>query len=211
MTDTDAGDLVKAAQAGDQSSWDELVRRYSGLVWSVTRGYRLGQADAADVFQTTWLRLAEHLGRIDKPGQVGAWLATTARHEALRIARGATRIVPAEEATLVALGQVDDYSPERAVLDAEQARLDSDRAARLWRAFGELPGRCRELLRILIASPPPGYAEVAAAMDMPVGSIGPTRARCLRRLRERLAGEVSDAGTVAHENEPARQESDRAR
>ena len=211
MTDTDAGDLVKAALAGDRSSWDELVRRYSGLVWSVTRGYRLGQADAADVFQTTWLRLAEHLGRIDKPGQVGAWLATTARHEALRIARGATRIVPAEEATLVALGQVDDYSPERAVLDAEQARLDSDRAARLWRAFGELPGRCRELLRILIASPPPGYAEVAAAMDMPVGSIGPTRARCLRRLRERLAGEVSDAGTVAHENEPARQESDRAR
>ena len=202
MADTDAG---------DRSSWDELVRRYSGLVWSVTRGYRLGQADAADVFQTTWLRLAEHLGRIDKPGQVGAWLATTARHEALRIARGATRIVPAEEATLVALGQVDDYSPERAVLDAEQARLDSDRAARLWRAFGELPGRCRELLRILIASPPPGYAEVAAAMDMPVGSIGPTRARCLRRLRERLAGEVSDAGTVAHENEPARQESDRAR
>jgi len=211
VTDTDAGDLVKAALAGDRSSWDELVRRYSGLVWSVTRGYRLGQADAADVFQTTWLRLAEHLGRIDKPGQVGAWLATTARHEALRIARGATRIVPAEEATLVALGQVDDYSPERAVLDAEQARLDSDRAARLWRAFGELPGRCRELLRILIASPPPGYAEVAAAMDMPVGSIGPTRARCLRRLRERLAGEVSDAGTVAHENEPARQESDRAR
>jgi RNA polymerase sigma factor (sigma-70 family) len=211
VADTDAGDLVKAALAGDQASWDELVRRYSGLVWSVTRGYRLGHADAADVFQTTWLRLAEHLGRLDKPGQVGAWLATTARHEALRIARGATRIVPAEEATLVALGQVDDYSPERAVLDAEQARLDSDRAARLWRAFGELPGRCRELLRILIASPPPGYAEVAAAMDMPVGSIGPTRARCLRRLRERLAGEVSDAGTVAHENEPARQESDRAR
>jgi RNA polymerase sigma factor (sigma-70 family) len=211
VADTDAGDLVKAALGGDQSSWDELVRRYSGLVWSVTRGYRLGQADAADVFQTTWLRLAEHLGRIDKPGQVGAWLATTARHEALRIARGATRIVPAEEATLVALGQVDDYSPERAVLDAEQARLDSDRAGRLWRAFGELPGRCRELLRILIASPPPSYAEVAAAMDMPVGSIGPTRARCLRRLRKRLAGEVSDAGNVAHESERARQESDRAR
>ena len=211
MADTDAGDLVKAALGGDQSSWDELVRRYSGLVWSVTRRYRLGQADAADVFQTTWLRLAEHLGRIDKPSQVGAWLATTARHEALRIARGATRTVPAEEATLVALGQIDDYSPERAVLDAEQARLNSDRAARLWRAFGELSARCRELLRILIASPPPSYAEVAAAMDMPVGSIGPTRARCLQRLRERLAGEVSDAGTVAHESEPARQESDRAR
>jgi RNA polymerase sigma factor (sigma-70 family) len=211
VADTDPGDLVKAALGGDRSSWDELVRRYSGLVWSVTRGYRLGQADAADVFQTTWLRLAEHLGRIDKPSQVGAWLATTARHEALRIARGVTRVVPAEEATLVALGQVDDYSPERAVLDAEQARLNSDRAARLWRAFGELPARCRELLRILIASPPPSYAEVAAAMEMPVGSIGPTRARCLQRLRGRLAGEVSDPGIVAHESEPARRESDRAR
>jgi RNA polymerase sigma factor (sigma-70 family) len=211
VADSDPGDLLKAALGGDRSGWDELVRRYSGLVWSVTRGYRLGQADAADVFQTTWLRLAEHLGRIDKPSQVGAWLATTARHEALRIARGVTRVVPAEEATLVALGQVDDYSPERAVLDAEQARLNSDRAARLWRAFGKLPARCRELLRILIASPPPSYAEVAAAMDMPVGSIGPTRARCLQRLRERLAGEVSGAGTVAHESEPARQESDRAR
>ena len=211
MADTDAGDLVNAALGGDQSSWDELVRRYSGLVWSVARGYRLGPADAADVFQTTWLRLAEHLGRIDKPSQVGAWLATTARHEALRIARGATRIVPAEEATLVALGQVDDYSPERAVLDAEQARLNSDRAARLWRAFGQLPARCRELLRILIASPPPSYAEVATAMGMPVGSIGPTRARCLQRLRERLTGEVSDAGTVAHDVSQPDEERDRAR
>lgn len=211
MADADAGDLVRAALGGDRAGWDGLVQRYSGLVWSVTRGYRLGPADAADVFQTTWLRLAEHLGRIDKPSQVGAWLATTARHEALRIARGASRIVPADEATLVALGQVDDYSPERAALDAEQAQLNSDRAARLWRAFGELPPRCRKLLRILLAAPPPSYAEVAAAMGMPVGSIGPTRARCLRRLRDRLAGQVSDAGTVALESERARQESDRAR
>jgi RNA polymerase sigma factor (sigma-70 family) len=198
---TDAGDLVLAAVRGDKASWDALVQRYSGLVWSVTRGYRLGPADAADVFQTTWLRLAEHLGRIDKPGHVGAWLATTARHEALRIARGATRMVPSDEATLVALGQVDDYSPEQAALDAEQVRLNSERSARLWHAFGELPARCRELLRILIASPPPSYAEVAAAVGMPVGSIGPTRARCLRRLRERLAGEVSDDAAVAHEIE----------
>ena len=201
MTDKDVGDLVRAAVRGDRASWDALVQRYSGLVWSVTRGYRIGSADAADVFQTTWLRLAEHLDRIDKPGQLGAWLATTARHEALRVARGATRTVPSDEETLVALGQVDDYSPEQAVLDAEQARLNSDRAARLWHAFGQLPARCRELLRILIASPPPSYAEVAAAVGMPVGSIGPTRARCLRRLRERLAGEVSDAATVAHESE----------
>jgi RNA polymerase sigma factor (sigma-70 family) len=201
MADADPGDLVTAALAGDKASWEMLVQRYSGLVWSVARGYRLSAADAADVFQTTWLRLAEHLGRISNRSQVGAWLATTARHEALRVARGAGRMVPADDATMAALGHVDDYSPERAALDAEQARLDADRAAAVWRAFGRLPDRCRELLRILIASPPPSYAEVAAALDMPVGSIGPTRARCLRRLRERLAGKVSDNASLALDDE----------
>jgi RNA polymerase sigma factor (sigma-70 family) len=198
--EAEAGDLVRAALGGDEVSWEALVQRYSGLVWSVARGYRLGQADAADVFQTTWLRLAEHLGRLSNPGQVGAWLATTARREALRTARGAARMAPADDATLVALGHVDHYSPEHAALDAEQARLDADRAASLWRAFGGLPGRCRELLRILIAMPPPSYGEVAAALDMPVGSIGPTRARCLRRLRELLAGKVSEAASHAHDD-----------
>ena len=201
MADTDAGDLVTAALGGDKASWEELVQRYSGLVWSVARGYRLSAADAADVFQTTWLRLAEHLGRISDRGQVGAWLATTARREALRVARGSARTVPADDAAMTALGHVDEYTPEHAVLNAEQARLDADRAAAVWRAFSKLPDRCRELLRILIASPPPSYAEVAAALGMPVGSIGPTRARCLRRLRERLAGKVSDNASLALDDE----------
>src|SRR5712691_162163 len=194
MADTDASDLVRAALDGDKASWEELVQRYSGLVWSVARGYRLGAADAADVFQTTWLRLTENLSRISNPGQVGAWLATTARHEALRIARGVTRMIPADEATLVALGLVDDYSPE-------QAALDADRAARLWHAFGELSARCRALLRVLISTPPPSYAEVAAALDIPVGSIGPTRARCLRRLMERLTGKVSETASRTHDED----------
>jgi RNA polymerase sigma factor (sigma-70 family) len=128
--------MVSAAAKGDRAGWEALVQRYSGLVWAVTRGYRLSPADSADVFQTTWLRLTEHLDRIEKPGQVGSWLATTARRESLRVARSSTRTVPADEATLVALGQSDDYSPEQAVLDAEGALLASERAARLWRAFG---------------------------------------------------------------------------
>ena len=201
VADFEASDLVMAALRGDKASWEALVYRYSGLVWSVARGYRLSSADSADVFQTTWLRLVEHLGRLSDPGQVGAWLATTARHEALRIARGVTRTVLADDATLVALGHVDDRSPERAALEAEQGRLDAARAAELWRAFGGLSARCRELLRLLVASPPPSYLEVAAALDMPVGSIGPTRARCLRRLRDRLAGDVSDTASRPHEDD----------
>jgi RNA polymerase sigma factor (sigma-70 family) len=189
---TEAGRLVRAAAANDSAAWTALVEGFSGLVWSVARGFRLGHADAADVFQTTWLRLAEHLSRIENPDRVGAWLATTARHESLRVVRGASRFVLTADPDVLDPGHADEESPEQAVLDAEQAQLDQARAARLWRAFGALSGRCQRLLRVLIATPPPNYAEVAAALDMPLGSIGPTRARCLRQLRERLAGEVSE-------------------
>ncbi len=173
-----AGSLVKSAAGGDPAAWQALVESFSGLIWSIARGYRLGSADAADVVQTVWLRLAEHLGRIENPDHIGAWLATTARRESLRIARGGA--------------QTDEASPEQAVLQAEQARLDAQRARRLWRAFSELSARCQQLLRVLIATPPPTYAEAAAALGVPVGSIGPTRARCLQQLRRRLAGEVSE-------------------
>ncbi len=192
MDPGEAGRLVRAAADGDAAAWTALVEGMSGLVWSVARGYRLGHADAADVFQTAWLRLAEHLGRIENPERVGAWLATTARHESLRVARSASRLVPTGDPEMLDPGQVDEQSPEQVVLEAEQAAVDNDKAARLWRAFGTLSDRCQKLLRVLIATPPPNYAEVAAALDMPIGSIGPTRARCLRQLRQRLAGEVSE-------------------
>jgi RNA polymerase sigma factor (sigma-70 family) len=197
----EVGGLVRAAADGDSAAWKAIVERFSGLIWAITRGYRLGPADAADVFQTTWLRLVEHLDRITNPERVGAWLATTARRESLRITRASTRTVAAEHTTLVSLGQVDDYSPEQAALDSEQAMLDSQRARQLWRTFGELSARCQQLLRVLMASPPPSYAEVAAALDVPVGSIGPSRARCLDRLRQILTGNVSEPtlGTHTHE------------
>lgn len=183
--------LVRAAAGGDSAAWTAIVEDFSGLVWAITRGYRLGSADAADVFQTTWLRLAEHLDRIASPERLGAWLATTARRESLRIARTSARTIPADEATLVGLGHVDGDSPEQAALDAEQVLLDSERARQLWSAFRELSDRCQQLLRVLMASPPPSYAEVGAALGLPVGSIGPSRARCLDRLRQMLAGNVS--------------------
>jgi len=174
------GDLVTAAARGDDAAWKALVEQFSGLIWSVTRAYRLASADAADVFQVTWLRLAEHIGRLEHPEHVGAWLATTARREALRASRASARVVLTDDDAVFDAQEAGGETPEQAV-------LRSERADQLWRAFRTLPARCQMLLRLLMATPPPSYTEVAAALDRPVGSIGPTRARCLRLLREKLA------------------------
>lgn len=180
-------ELVLAAAEGDGSAWRLLVKQFSGLIWSVARGHGLSQADAGDVLQTSWLRLAEHLGRIENPERVGAWLATTARRESQRLSRVARRLVLTDTDTLLARSASADDSPEQAVLQAEQVAYEEQRSRQLWHTYGELSARCQQLLRVLIASPPPSYADVAAALDMPVGSIGPTRARCLRQLRGMLA------------------------
>lgn len=182
----DTGALVRAAARGDSEAWEALVGRFSGLVWSVARARGLGAAEAEDVFQTAWFRLAEHIGRIKDPEQVGAWLATTARNESLKVLRTGQRATPTSDMDMLTPG-IDEESPEQAVLESEEAALKRERARRLWQTFQELPERCRELLRALIASPPPSYAEIAVAFDMPIGSIGPTRARCLKQLRELLA------------------------
>jgi RNA polymerase sigma factor (sigma-70 family) len=180
----DLAELVRAASKGDQRAWEGLIGRFNGLVWSVARAHGLSRADAADVSQTAWLRLVEHLHRLRDPERVGTWLAATARHEALRTLRRARRQLPVgDDAELDAeLGRsgppVD--SPEARTLAAERSEL-------LWRAFAALPPRCQTLLRVLMADPPPSYQQVAVAMDMPIGSIGPTRGRCLNRLRQLAA------------------------
>lgn len=197
MEQGETGRLVKAAAAGDEMAWRALVEEFSSLVWAITRGFRLSPSDSGDVYQTVWLRLAEHLGRIQNPDQLGAWLATTARRESLRLVRSRARSVPMDDAALSDLMRADDASPEQAVLEAEQARLESERAKQLWRAFSELSARCQQLLRVLMAKHRPSYTEAAAALDVPVGSVGPTRARCLQQLR-RLMREVSDANSLPH-------------
>src|SRR5262245_9976837 len=174
----EVAELVQAAADGDRDAWDALVDRYNGLVWSVARSHRLSTVDASDVVQTTWLRLVEHLGRLQDPERVGAWLATTARRECLRTLRHSARQVPTEELP-EATGDVK--------LDAAMLTKERDRA--LWQAFGALSERCQTLLRLLVADPPPSYDEISAALDMPIGSIGPTRQRCLERLRGLAEGE----------------------
>ena len=170
---------LKAAASGDATAWDALVGRYSNLVWAVARAHRLSAADAADVSQTTWLRLVEHLDRIQQPERLGAWLATTARRESLGAIRRGGRHIAVGTADDVGPGALDEPSPDGPLLQAEEHSA-------LARAFGRLAERCQRLLRILMTDPPPHYEEVALALDMPVGSIGPTRARCLERLQREV-------------------------
>ncbi|GIH05623.1 RNA polymerase sigma factor [Rhizocola hellebori] len=192
MVTQEAAALLRAAANGDAQAWSGLVRRFSGLVWSVARGHGLSQADAEDVYQTTWLRLTQHLERIKEPDRIAGWLAATARNESLRVIRSGLRVSPVEnlEPALEPQG-----SPEEEAVQAESARQARWRAARLWEAFEELSERCKQLLRVLSAPTPPSYAEVAEVFDMPVGSIGPTRARCLARLRALLADRGITSGS----------------
>jgi RNA polymerase sigma factor (sigma-70 family) len=182
----DTGVLVQSAAGGDRAAWAALVKRFSGLVWSVARAYRLSTADAEEVYQTAWLRLAEHLSRLKEPARVGGWLATTTRHESLRVLRQAGRVTITDDPHLLDTGTTD-RSPEQVMLAAEAVASKASRNRRLWSAFQRLPERCRELLSMLVvADPPVSYADVASALGIPVGSIGPTRARCLGKLRELL-------------------------
>lgn len=168
---------VASAAAGDRAAWERLVDAYGGLIWAIARNHRLSQGDAADVSQTTWLRLLEHIDRLTEPARVGAWLATTARRECLRVqARGRRTILVAEQSDL------EPSHREDPGLDADLLRAERD--AILNAATARLPERCQTLLRLLMLDPPPSYEEISAALDIPIGSIGPTRGRCLRKLRE---------------------------
>jgi RNA polymerase sigma factor (sigma-70 family) len=166
--------LIRAANDGDDAAWGLIVDRFSGLVWATARAHRLSNADASDVVQTTWLRLVEHLDRIHNPDGLGAWLATTARHECLRLIRLRGRELATDESSLFD-APTDDPVDERLIT------RERDRA--LQRALRTVGERCQSLLRMLAAPDPPSYEEIGAALGMPIGAIGPTRARCLEKLR----------------------------
>jgi RNA polymerase sigma factor (sigma-70 family) len=171
------GTLVRRAAEGDEAAWTALVGRYAGLVWAVARAHRLDAEAAADVSQTVWLRLVEHLDRIREPDRIAGWLAATAKNECLRVSYRAGRTVAVDA------DHLDIRVPDVSGDDLEAA----ERHRSLWEAIDRLPGRCHALVRLLLADPPPSYEMVAEILDMPIGSIGPTRGRCLGRLREDLA------------------------
>lgn len=175
------GELVERARKGDQAAWDAIVTRHGNRVWSVARAHRLNSADAEDVHQVTFLRLVTHIDTIRDPNRVGAWLATTARHECLRILRRAGRAVPSSDEEVL-------DSPDPLLPPVDATLLADERQVALWEALARLSEPCQRLLRVLMADPEPTYDEVSRALGMPIGSIGPTRGRCLKHLRRELGG-----------------------
>ncbi|MET1058841.1 MAG: sigma-70 family RNA polymerase sigma factor [Nocardioides sp.] len=174
---TDVVLLVAAAAQGDEGAWGEIVDRYTPLVVSVVLRYRLSSAELQDVAQTVWLRLVEHLGDLREPRALPMWLITTAKREALRQATASNRVQPTDP-------QDDGWAARFVVEDDQDADLVRDeRRAALMEGFAMLSPRQRELLMILSEDPPVPYAEISRRTGIPVGAIGPTRARAVARLR----------------------------
>ena len=169
--------LMTRARGGDKRAWDALVERYAPLIWSICRQYRLGRDDADDIGQSVWMHLVEQLDKIRNPAALAGWLATTTQRECWRVvgaARGPNAVVCALDAETIPDGQA------KAV---EQELLAAECRAALREAFAHLPLEGQRLIAMLVADPPVPYAEISVRLGIPVGSIGPTRSRCLDRMR----------------------------
>ena len=172
----DIARLVRRAAAGDRGAWERLVDQYARLIWSITTDFKLMESDAADVVQTTWLRLLEHIDRIEYPDRVGSWLAATARNECLRSLAARKRVVLANDDEVLTGVVGSEPEVDERILSDESAQVVRD-------ALSRLPRRWQHLLELLMADPPVPYTEISDQLGLPIGSIGPTRGRCLARLR----------------------------
>jgi RNA polymerase sigma factor (sigma-70 family) len=172
----DIGQLVRRAAEGDRQAWERLVDQYHRLIWAVTRDFSLVESDAADVAQVTWLRLLEHIDQLEQPARVGSWLVATARHECLRSVAARKRIVLVHND--IGLNDVAAHQAE-----VDERLLADERAQVVREALARLPQQWRQMLELLMSDPPASYAEISEQLGLPVGSIGPTRARCLAKLR----------------------------
>ena len=182
--------VVTAAAAGDQAAWNDLVERYSPLVVSVVRGFRLSPSEIEDVAQTVWLRLVEHVGQLREPRALPGWIVTTVRRESLRQLASRRRDVPHDPLDDGWAGGVEPGDPDERLVRAERQQA-------LLAGLAELPTRQRELLLLLMEDPPVTYAEVSRRSGIPVGAIGPTRARALERLRRTAPVRAALAGPDA--------------
>jgi RNA polymerase sigma factor (sigma-70 family) len=175
-----AGRLFEQYRRGDQGQMAELVRILTPILWHTARACRLDQATAEDVLQDVWLTLVRKAGSITEPLAVLQWLVITTKRESWRVAKSQARTRPEDMETTGTADQPSDQTVEDEVL-----RDDADH--RLWQHIQTLPERCSTLLRVIAFADRPDYAELAKALGMPQGSIGPTRGRCLAKLRLALA------------------------
>ena len=178
--------LVTKAGEGDPRAWEELVDRFGGMIAATGRRYRLSTADVAELQQTTWLRLVENLHRIEQPERIGGWLATTARRESLQLLRRASKYHSGADQMLANM-------PDKHLPDPDARPIAHERDIVVRKAWDRLKPRCQELLSLLIADDPLGYKDLSKLLQMPVGSIGPTRGRCLEHLRQLVAEEGMSA------------------
>jgi RNA polymerase sigma factor (sigma-70 family) len=178
--------LVTRAAGDDQQAWDELIERYAPLVWAICARHRLSDHDIEDVSQCVWLLLVEQLGKLRQPAALPGWLATTTRRECLRV-------VTASRKSQQLGSTVDDalFADERAI---DEEILIAERNAALRTGFAELPPHGQHLLAMLFRDPPCSYSEISATLGIPIGSIGPQRARCLEQLRHSSALTAFGAG-----------------
>jgi RNA polymerase sigma factor (sigma-70 family) len=183
-----AADSFRRYRGGEAQGLDEMVRALTPVLWHVVRAHGLDSERAQDVVQTTWLTFVRRQSSISEPQAVAAWLTTTARREAWRVARSTTRVTSVEDDVL------ESELPTEA--SAESDALQEDQSRRLWACVQQLSERCQRLLRIVAFDDRPDYRGIAEEMQMPVGSIGPTRGRCLAKLKALLA---DDPQEVAYE------------
>ncbi|MGI8924498.1 MAG: RNA polymerase sigma factor [Fimbriimonadales bacterium] len=175
--------IFAKCRIGDQAAWSALVQKYQNLVYSIPTRMRLGREDCADVFQTTFVALAANIDRIEQAAALPKWLSVTASREALRIKRIAGSHQTVSESDKLSLDEVvasEERSAEASAIDAVEAEVVRS-------AVGGMDKKCRELLSLLFFENDVAYSEVSERTGMPVGAIGPTRSRCLDKLRKTLA------------------------
>jgi RNA polymerase sigma factor (sigma-70 family) len=175
-----ATDAFRRWRTGDDPALDDLVRMMSPVLWHVVRATGLDRETAEDVVQNTWLTMVRSADSVRDPQAITRWLCTAARREAWRVSKVSARTRPVDDDVLGARMPVQ-ASPESEV-------VTGDERERLWQALSRLPERCQRLLRIVAWEPRPDYSSVAESLEMPIGSIGPTRRRCLDKLRVELGG-----------------------
>ncbi len=169
----DFTELVERARRGDADAWRGIVEGLQGVVWRTVGGFRLSPEDRKDVFAAAFGRLFERLDTIREPQKLPGWMATTTRNEALTLTRARQRLEPRD-----GVGDTDSGADS-----LDQELLDIELVEALHRALDRLAPACRQLLELLTAEPPLSYDEIAVTLEMPRGSIGPSRQRCLDRLR----------------------------